>query len=283
MKQAEPQTEYHSRPDISFKGETEPFRLPWWQSLLLGLATGGGGSLVGVGGGIIMVPFLTMWGMGQKKAQGTSLVVITALVPIAIFSYYRLGNIDFSFAVPLAIGGAIGGFVGSSLCQRYSNRVLAKLFSIFLLLIAIRLIFMPHYGEREAVDLLTVVQYIEPLLFGLLAGAVAGFFGVGGGVVFVPTGVLLAGLPQVIAQGSSFMAMLPTTVVSSLTYSQKREIEWQIIKWMIPGAWIGTFIGSYAADLIPGRILQVIFAVFLAISAARKLIAKSLSANNSVS
>jgi len=90
-------------------------------------------------------------------------------------------------------------------------------------------------------------------------------------VVFVPTGILLAGLPQVIAQGSSFTAMLPTTIAGSLTYRQKRSVEWSLIKWMIPGAWTGALVGSYCADLIPGRTLQIIFAIFLLFSGARKL------------
>lgn len=262
---------------------SEPFILPWWRSLILGLAAGSGGSLIGVGGGIIMVPFLTMWGMAQKRAQGTSLVVITALVPIAIISYYILGNINFSYAIPLAIGGAVGGFLGATICQRYSNRTLAILFSIFLVIIALRLIFMPTYIEREVPDLTTFAQYIQPLLFGLFAGLFAGFFGVGGGVVFVPTGVLLAGLPQVIAQGSSFTAMLPTTIAGSLIYRRKRSVEWPLIKWMIPGAWIGTFVGSYCADLIPGRTLQVIFAIFLLFTGARRLVTQAKTPANEAS
>lgn len=239
------------------------FKVAWWQALILGLAAGAGGSLIGVGGGIIMVPFLTIWGMGQKRAQGTSLAVITALVPVAIITYYFLGNINFSFALPLATGGAIGGLTGAIFCQRFSNRILARLFGIFLLLIALKMIFMPPLAEIQAVSLADNLQYLKSGLFGLLAGLFAGFFGVGGGVVFVPTGVILAGLPQVVAQGSSFTAMLPTSLAGSIAYRNKRSIDWGLVKWMVPGAWMGSIMGSYGAGLIPGRTLQLIFAVFL--------------------
>ncbi|MCX6644852.1 MAG: sulfite exporter TauE/SafE family protein, partial [bacterium] len=149
-----------------------------------------------------------------------------------------------------------------------------KLFAILLIFVALRMILMPQFHEREALHLTTLLQNMEPLLIGLLAGLMAGFFGVGGGIIFVPAGVLLAGLPQVIAQGSSFTAMLPTSLAGSLTYWKKRSIEWQLLKWIIPGAWIGTYAGSYAADLIPGRILQIIFSLFLIYSGVRKLLAK---------
>jgi uncharacterized protein len=254
--------------------DSAPLVLPWWKSFILGLAAGSGGSLIGVGGGIIMVPFLTMWGMGQKKAQGTSMVVMTAFVPITLFIYSSLGNIDFPFAIPLAVGGVIGGIFGASLCQRYSNQVLGKMFSILLILVALRMLFMPQVQGGATVHVSTFLQYFESLIIGLFAGTMAGFFGVGGGIVFVPAGVLLAGLPQVIAQGSSFTAMLPTSLAGSLTYWKKRSIEWQLLKWIIPGAWIGTFGGSYAADLIPGRILQIIFAIFLIYIGVRKLVTK---------
>lgn len=255
------------------------FKVPWWQALMLGLAAGAGGSLIGVGGGIVMVPFLTIWGMEQKRAQGTSLAVITALVPVAIIIYYFLGNINFSFAVPLATGGVIGGFLGATLCQRYSNRILAKLFGFFLLVIALRMIFMPPLGEIQALNLADNLQYFRSGLFGLLAGLVAGFFGVGGGVVFVPTGVMFAGLPQVVAQGSSFTAMLPTSLAGSIAYRNKRSIDWELVKWMVPGAWMGSFVGSYGADLIPGRTLQLIFAVFLFYTGIRRVIVTNRGSN----
>lgn len=248
------------------------FKVPWWQALILGLAAGAGGSLIGVGGGIVMVPFLTLWGMEQKRAQGTSLAVITALVPVAIITYYFLGNINFSFALPLATGGAIGGLIGAIICQRFSNRILARLFGLFLLVIALRMIFMPTLGEIQAVNLADNLPYLKSGLVGLLAGLFAGFFGVGGGVVFVPAGVILAGLPQVVAQGSSFTAMLPTSLAGSIAYRNKRSIDWGLVKWMVPGAWTGSFLGSYGADLVSGRILQVLFAIFLLYTGIRRVI-----------
>ncbi len=253
---------------------------PCWQALLLGLAAGSGGSLIGIGGGIIMVPVLTIWGLAQKKAQGTSLVVILALAPVSTFLYWRLGNMDFGFAVPLAIGGVIGSMTGSSLALRFSNRVLAKLFAAFLVIIALRLLIRALFGSNAEscteVELRTLVDYLETTGFGFLAGLTAGFFGVGGGVVFVPTGVILGGLQQCLAQGSSFTAMIPTAFVATMNYRDQREIAWKLAYWMIPGAWAGAILGSWAADVLAkirdGQVLTVIFALFLVYTGVSRLI-----------
>lgn len=244
---------------------------PWWQIILLGLAAGSAGGLIGVGGGIVMVPVLTLWGLGQKRAQGTSLAVIVAIVPVAIASYYLLGNIDFRFALPLALGGAVGGWFGSHLAQRFSNQVLSRFFGAFLVLVALRMLFMTGLAAGEAECDLMALELLKAGLLGLLAGAVAGFFGVGGGIVFVPTGVLLAGLAQAVAQGSSFTAMLPTTLAGTLAYKEKREIAWELVWWLIPAALVGVAIGSYCADIVPGPQLRVVFACFLLYTGARRV------------
>jgi len=250
---------------------------PWWHALLLGVAAGSGGALIGVGGGIIMVPILTIWGMKQKKAQGTSLAVILAIAPVAVAVYYFLNkqNIDFHFAIPLAIGGVIGSQVGSRLALKFRNRILAKFFGFFLILIAIRMIFFKTPDAAEIEGVTNFIGYLETCGFGVLAGLAAGFFGVGGGVVFVPTGVLLGGLTQVVAQGASFTAMIPTALVSAFNYHRQKEIEWDLVKWMVPGAWFGAIFGSYGANVVPGPQLKVIFAIFLIFTALRRILNNS--------
>jgi uncharacterized membrane protein YfcA len=92
----------------------------------------------------------------------------------------------------------------------------------------------------------------------------------------VPVGRLLAGLTQCIAQGSSLTAMLPTSLVAAVNYHRKKEVEWSLVKWMIPGAWVGAVIGARSADWLgkirDGHILTAIFAVFLLYTGAKRLI-----------
>jgi len=265
--------------------ECETISKPCWQLLVLGFFTGIGGALIGVGGGIIMIPFLTMWGLPQKRAQGTSLVIIAiAIAPIAVITYAIQGNIDFYIAIPLAIGGVIGSVIGSRLALTFTNALLSRLFGIFLIIIVIRLgydIFSGLAGisgnnsQQQLSEAFLIKELVEAGILGVLAGAVAGFFGVGGGVIFVPAAKILLGLTQEVAQGSSLTAMIPTVSVAMINYIRQKQVDWVLVRWMAPGALVGAILGSVGADFLgkikDGYILTGLFCVFLLITAIRKL------------
>ena len=274
--------------------ECETISRPCWQILVLGFLTGIGGALIGVGGGIIMIPFLTMWGLTQKRAQGTSLVIIAvAIAPISVITYAIQGNIDFYIAIPLAIGGVIGSVVGSRLALTFTNALLSRLFGLFLILIVIRLgydIFSGLAGSSinntpgQLSETVLIKELVEAGILGVLAGAVAGFFGVGGGVIFVPVAKILLGLTQEVAQGSSLTAMIPTVSVAMINYIRQKQVDWMLVRWMVPGALIGAILGSVGADVLgkikDGYILTGLFALFLLITAIRKLLDKNSRKNS---
>jgi uncharacterized membrane protein YfcA len=111
--------------------------------ILIGLAAGVLSGLVGVGGGIIIVPALVYFlGMEQHAAQGTSLGIL--LLPagiLAVMNYYRQGYIDVKIVILLFIGFFIGGFLGSKISLSLSQAVLKKVFAITLLLVAGKMLF----------------------------------------------------------------------------------------------------------------------------------------------
>lgn len=102
--------------------------------LLIGLLAGILSGLVGVGGGIIIVPALIFFvGFTQKEAQGTSLGLL--LLPIgilAVLNYYNKGLIDVKVVGIMAIGFLIGGFFGSKLALALSESALKKIFAVVL-------------------------------------------------------------------------------------------------------------------------------------------------------
>jgi uncharacterized protein len=260
-----------SPPDLDPVQHSQPKRRPLWAVSLLGLAAGAGGGLLGVGGGIIMIPVLTMWGYTQKCAQGTSLMVIGIIAPIAILRYAIHGNVDFRFAIPLAIGGLIGGEVGSRIALKVSNKALGRAFAVLLVLIALKMIFWPNPASTAHVSL-SILELSKAGLLGILAGLAAGFFGVGGGIVFVPIGVLLGGLTQVVAQGSSWTAILPTSIISGNRYRIGGELAGSLVLWLALGAAIGVIFGADIAAVVPSRQLQIIFALYLLYTGINKLL-----------
>ncbi|MEW5675121.1 sulfite exporter TauE/SafE family protein [Flavobacterium enshiense] len=109
--------------------------------VLIGLLAGMLSGLVGVGGGIVMVPLLLLLGFSQHQAQGTSLaVLVVPVTAVAVYNYYKEGYIDWRFAAVIAVFFVVGGYFGSKLAISIDQKMLKKIFGVILLLIAGKMI-----------------------------------------------------------------------------------------------------------------------------------------------
>lgn len=112
-------------------------------AIIIGVFSGMLSGLVGVGGGIIIVPCLVYFlAYSQKMAQGTSLAVLTLpVVALGMYQYYKNGQVDYKMALLIAIGFVIGSLLGGKLANKMSDDVLKKVFGVLLLLIALKILF----------------------------------------------------------------------------------------------------------------------------------------------
>jgi uncharacterized protein len=106
--------------------------------ILIGFFAGVLSGLVGVGGGIIIVPCLVFFlAFTQKMAQGTSLALLTLpVVILGMLQYYKQGHVDFKIVIFLALGFIIGGFFGGKLAVSLPEKSLKRIFSILLFIVA---------------------------------------------------------------------------------------------------------------------------------------------------
>ena len=111
--------------------------------ILVGIAVGIFSGLVGVGGGVILVPILAYgFGMTQETAQGTTLALL--LPPtgaLAFWQYYKVGHADLKLGLLLAVGIFFGGYFGGKWAQHISSGGLRKIFAVMLVGIAIKMFF----------------------------------------------------------------------------------------------------------------------------------------------
>ena len=119
--------------------------------------------LLGVGGGIIIVPCLVFFlAFNQKMAQGTSLALLTIpVVILGMLQYYKEGYVDFRIVVFLAIGFILGAFFGGKIAISISEELLRKIFSVVLLIVALKLFFSKPTNKKVETKVSTSSQQIK--------------------------------------------------------------------------------------------------------------------------
>lgn len=111
--------------------------------ILIGLLAGILSGLVGVGGGVLMVPlFIFFLGLNQQTAQGMSLAVMLPPVTfLAVYNYHKAGAINWKMALIVSAVFFVSGFLGSKIALQIDQKLLRKIFGLLLLFIALRFIF----------------------------------------------------------------------------------------------------------------------------------------------
>lgn len=111
--------------------------------MLIGLVCGAAAGLLGIAGGIFLIPILVyVMGFDQRMAQGTTLAVLLPPIGLgAAYLYWKSGNVNVRAAVFIAIGFFIGGFLGAGESAHLSSSMLQKLFGVFTLGVAIKMLF----------------------------------------------------------------------------------------------------------------------------------------------
>lgn len=114
--------------------------------LLLGLVAGYFSGLVGIGGGVIIVPALVLlFGFSEHTAQGTTLALLIPPIGIlAVMTYFQKGYVDIRTAALICVGFVLGGFFGGKMAVALPETVLRKIFAVVIVLLGVKMFF---YGK----------------------------------------------------------------------------------------------------------------------------------------
>jgi len=191
--------------------------------VLLGAGAGFLAGLLGIGGGIILVPlFLHVFPLAHFSPEiyvhlafGTSLGIILPTAVSSTLGHRKRRNVNWRHVLYLAIGGIVGAIAGSSLAAKLDGHNLQLYFAAMQTLVAGRMLLSRNYLPPERSD--RVPPWL--LIFvGLVGGAFSSFFGVGGGVVAVPMMVILVQLPIHLAVGNSSALIVISALAGMLSY-----------------------------------------------------------------
>jgi uncharacterized protein len=238
----------------------------------VGALAGGLSGLFGVGGGILIVPGLVLvLGMPQRRAHATSLAAIIPIAAAGWVGYALAGAVHWLAAGLLIAGSAVGAVVGTRALGRIPERGLRITFAVFLLVAAAAL----PFEVRAGVGAASIDAAAGALLvgLGLVAGALAGLLGVGGGIVMVPGLVLLASVPQVTAKGTSLVVIIPTALVGTIGNLRRGDVDLPAAAAVGAGGVVTSFMASRLSLRLDPVLSAILFGILLVAMAVRLLLA----------
>jgi uncharacterized protein len=239
-----------------------------WKLVALGVVAGIFGGGLGLGGGFIMVPLLVLIGFGTHRAHATSLAAIVLIAVAGSISFGASGEIDVLAGVTIGIGGVAGSALGASVMNRVSAKALSITFLVIISLVSLRMIIgaEPVPGTAGATGFWLVALSMS---IGVLAGFIAGLTGVGGGMVIVPAAVLLLGMSQHQAQGTSLVAIVLTAMSGTLVNKRNSRVRLRDGLVIGAGGVVGSVTGTRLALAIDAPTLTRVFGAAMLLIAAR--------------
>lgn len=237
-------------------------------------------SLLGLGGGVFMVPLLLLGGFvaTQPEAAGTSIAAVLFTGVSASIAYYRRKAIDFRVGLLFMPTAIVGVFLGTYIARIVDPAWLTIAFGAFLFYPAMMMLLGKTSKDVKA-QLGAKASgwrfYLLVAALGLVAGTATKVFGIGGGTVFVPSLVMFLGLSIFGAVAISLFVMVPTALIGSITSWFQGTLHLELALPLILGIIIGAQIGPRVGARIPRKRLRQLFGVVL-IYAAVNMILKGL-------
>ena len=245
-----------------------------WIGLAIGLSSGFFGGLVGLGGGIIMIPLMVgMLKISQHMAHGTSLVGVVFTGISGAITYSLSGSIELIPALLLASTAMITARLGARYATSLPEWKLKRSFGYFLFFVTLLLLLKPYIGEFS-LSSASWLKVIILLCIGTFTGFLSGMMGVGGGSIMVPAMVIFAGMGQQVAQGISLLAMIPASAIGAFTHNRNGNVHTKILPGLVVGILPGTFLGGSLAHILPEVALRIIFAIVVVYTAIKNIRAK---------
>ncbi len=226
--------------------------------------------LIGGGGSGLAVPLLVyLAGVPPHTAIGTSAIAVAVSAFANLIGHARAGHVKWNCAIVFALAGVGGAMIGSSLGKEVDGQKLLALFGAAMLVIAVIMFLKKDVSGNPAVKLkwATAPRLVPALLaYGVGAGALSGFFGIGGGFLVVPGIIAATGMPLISAVGSSLVSVTAFGLTTAINYTISGLVDWQMAAIFIAGGGLGGIFGGQAAKALAKRkqLLAKVFALIIA-------------------
>lgn len=237
--------------------------------IVVGMLVGVLSGTFGIGGGTVIVPALVWLGLSQRNAAATSTLAIVPTSISGVISYATGGHVDWLAAALLFCGMFIGGQIGSWLLSRLPELVLRWIFVAFLVFVVINQVsFVPSRDHQIAMSVTTGICLA---LLGVIIGTLAGLLGIGGGALAVPSLSMLFGASDLVARGTSLLAMFPNSITTSAANLKRRLAHVKTALIIGVTAAVTAPLGTWIAGEVSPRVGAIMFACYLCVLLMRSM------------
>jgi len=235
-------------------------------SIISGVIVGFSLGLIGGGGSVLAVPLL-LYVIGVKDthlAIGTSALAVGIIAGINILNHKKLGNIQIKKGLLFAIPGIAGTLLGAQLGLWTPSENLLILFAGFMAVVGFLMLkknASKHEVTNGSSNFILLKKNVS--LSGFSVGVLAGYFGIGGGFLIVPTIMYSGGLNIIQAIGTSLVSVSSFGLTTAARYFVAGQVDLIIAVLLIIGGVIGGYFGAKTSEKIPRENLSKVFAVVL--------------------
>jgi uncharacterized protein len=233
----------------------------------LGFVAGIIGSMIGLGGGIVVVPVLTFFGFPPTLAASNSLFAAFSNAIGSTISYSRQKRIDYSLGLKLGLLSIPGTVLGAYISSDVTPGIFKILFGLVLISSAAYIFLRKKIETKE--KNLTILMIVFVIGASFFAGIISSFFGIGGGTVFVPLMVVGLGMTMKRAAPTSQFILLFASLSGIITHSILGHPDFIQAGLLAVGAFIGGIIGARISLDIKERYLQILVSIIIIIAALK--------------
>jgi len=241
----------------------------------LGFAAGLLGSVIGLGGGIIIVPVLTFFGFSPALAASNSIFAVFSNAIASSISYAKQRRIEYSIGLKLGLLSIPGTIVGAYVSSEITPSIFKILFALILISASVY-IFSKRKIEPKNYNLSKQIMILA-IGASFFAGIISGLFGVGGGIIFVPLMVIAMGLSMKNAAPTSQFILLFASASALVTHTILGHPDFYQALLLAIGAFVGGLVGARLSLEIKENSLKILISIVM-IAAAVKMFIDSLEA-----
>ena len=233
-------------------------------ALATGFVAGMFTALFGVGGGFLSVPALvTLLGIRQSRAVGTSLAAMLPAAIAALLTYTEAGSLRLEIwpVLELAIGSVLGAALGGALARAVTAVRFRTAFGVAIVVAGMGMVVMT--GRASAGG--TPAAAAPGILFalGVAAGLLSGLMSVSAGLFIVPALGLALGYPERLAQATSLAVVIPVSLPGALAHARRGNVIAALVGWLAIGGVIGVEVTGWWVQRLPDALLRGAFGALL--------------------